>query len=175
MAERARASAATRVEQLRATSRLAAFVGTYDRLGLLDRRTRRYWQEELSRLNRAPGEAPPAVPSGPEELRSVVLGPNGRQEGLRIMSVELYTTRTIVRWHLVVDQALPRGDDATPDLALTDDVGTEYGPGEVFGRVSARNAEAAVSWTSFVPSVPYGATSLEIRAERAIFAIPLAP
>jgi hypothetical protein len=140
---------------------LGEAIAVLERLGVLT-------EDEGMRWHRRALEADPDYDEDDEdddwpeydarELRRVLLGPLEETAGLRVTSVELYAGAVVVRWNAAPGARLV--DDMEPDLALSDDAGTDYAP--IGGGAGSGGGARMRGETTFVPGVPQTATRLTL-------------
>jgi hypothetical protein len=101
-------------------------------------------------------------------------GPSGV---LRIDAVEVRDTDLLVEWSAEIHCApwLPEPEDGATvrfeSLAVTDDIGTEYEPGEGY----ARYEECTRGWSTFSPRPPRDARRLRLCTSGAAYHVHLNP
>jgi hypothetical protein len=123
-----------------------------------------------------------------ENLRTVVVGPEERKRGARVICVERYDDGVLVRWHFVRvevdrsgaarrlrDEIEPVDRPLPPDFRLTDDVGTAYSSagGGSHGRETDEGDYVAHGTAEFTPAVPPKARLLRLESRGAVFEVAL--
>jgi hypothetical protein len=142
---------------------------------------------ELRRKQVFPDRPRQPPPYAARRLRAAAIGPDVRHGGLRIISVELFGDRVLVRWHLVAPSNPDPSESAADDLveahspaALEDAAGTRY------TAVQPRSYELETRWirgdppvllgtTAFVPGPPAQTIHLLVKSPAGKFEIDFSP